>query len=584
MNVLVKKCKKVLRSALVLTMVFLVGTTTLMQAYATYAQIKVEHVWADNDDSAGKRPDGIEHTVIRDNTGNGKQETVMTEKLETPEGAKKPDAESNDSSTPAGENDSSVPAGESDSSASTGENNSFTSVGQDSISTPAGEDSAAVSIGGNDSSVFAGENNSSTSVGENSVSTPAEEDSAATPASESSTPAPAGENTLSTPAAPVISEISGTNEVAQRTAEAMGLSEESSQEISNQLDGALKNAIKELAGNESAINEGAFETVLDKLKDNTNSTQSWESSNSETDAALSIRDTPLAGTEIMERTGAIFQGDHYGISPGYADYALDQDGNRIKYDPELHGDANYTGAGDLLAPMNYSAMLSDTSKQALKDADYTTKLKITIQVVSGHNSGRPSSSISGGTGSKYEKADWTEDSDNLKTFVSYDGKTWIGENPEDTYNPERDFVLYTTYTYLHIRPASYDIDPKDPDPKPEDPKPEDPKPEDPKPEDPKPESKPTPTPRPTPTPEENIPEEDVPLSELPEPETEIPEEEVPLSELPEPEVEIPEEDVPLSDIPKTGDSSALWMGAALLSGAALLVLTRKREDAEPEEA
>ena len=74
------------------------------------------------------------------------------------------------------------------------------------------------------------------------------------------------------------------------------------------------------------------------------------------------------------------------------------------------------------------------------------------------------------------------------------------------------------------------------------------------------------------------------LTELPEPETEIPEEEVPLSELPEPEVEIPEEDVPLSDIPKTGDSSGLWMGAALLSGAALLVLTRKREDAEPEEA
>ena len=566
----VKKSKKILKSALVLTMVFLVGTTTLMQAYATYAQIKVEHVWADNDDSAGKRPDGIEHTVIRDNTGNGKQETVMTEKLETPEGAKKPDAESNDSSTPAGENDSSVPAGESDSSASTGENNSFTPVGQDSISTPAGEDSAAVSTGGNDSSVFAGENNSSTSVGENSVSTPAGENSAATPASESSTPAPAGENTLSTPAAPVISEISGTNEVAQRTAEAMGLSEESSQEISNQLDGALKNAIKELAGNESAINKGAFETVLDKLKDNTNSTQSWESDNSETAAELSKRDTPLAGTEITERTGAIFKGTTYGISPGYADYALDQDGNRIKYDPKLHGDANYTGAGDLLAPMNYSAMLSDTSKQALKDADYTTKLKITIQVVSGHNNGQSSSFIYGGTGSKYEQADWTEDSDNLKTFVSYDGKTWIGENPEDTYNPERDFVLYTTYTYLHIRPASYDIDPKDPPTDPKDP-PTDPKdpPTDPK--DPPTDPKDPPTDPKDPV----IPEEDVPLAELPE-------EEVPLAEEPEEEpeeVEIPEEDVPLSEIPKTGDNSFLWMCAALLSGAALLVVTRRKEEA-----
>ena len=61
-----------------------------------------------------------------------------------------------------------------------------------------------------------------------------------------------------------------------------------------------------------------------------------------------------------------------------------------------------------------------------------------------------------------------------------------------------------------------------------------------------------------------------------EPEVEIPEE---------PEVEIPEEDVPLAEIPETGDTSAMWILAAAVSGIGLVWLSltgkkRKEESAE----
>ncbi len=96
----------------------------------------------------------------------------------------------------------------------------------------------------------------------------------------------------------------------------------------------------------------------------------------------------------------------------------------------------------------------------------------------------------------------------------------------------------------------------------------------------------TPTPDPVDPPAEEIPDEDVPLVELPEePVEEIPEEEVPLVELPEePAVEIPEEEVPLAEAPKTGDNLGLWFLLAASSGLGLVWMTitgkkRKDEDA-----
>jgi len=53
---------------------------------------------------------------------------------------------------------------------------------------------------------------------------------------------------------------------------------------------------------------------------------------------------------------------------------------------------------------------------------------------------------------------------------------------------------------------------------------------------------------------------------------EIPEEDVPLVELPEEIVEIAEEDVPLADVPKTDDKLALYVTLALLSGTGLVWL------------
>ena len=68
---------------------------------------------------------------------------------------------------------------------------------------------------------------------------------------------------------------------------------------------------------------------------------------------------------------------------------------------------------------------------------------------------------------------------------------------------------------------------------------------------------------------------------------EIPEEDIPQTDLPdeEPELEdIFEEDIPLADVPKTGDATALWMAMNALSGTALagvsLLGRKKREDEE----
>lgn len=80
------------------------------------------------------------------------------------------------------------------------------------------------------------------------------------------------------------------------------------------------------------------------------------------------------------------------------------------------------------------------------------------------------------------------------------------------------------------------------------------------------------------TPEGSIPEPDVPLAELP-PSPEEPSEDValddpdvPLAELPD-ETEILDEEVPLANVPQTGEAStAIWLTAVLLAGAALVYL------------
>lgn len=110
---------------------------------------------------------------------------------------------------------------------------------------------------------------------------------------------------------------------------------------------------------------------------------------------------------------------------------------------------------------------------------------------------------------------------------------------------------------------------------------------------------PTPTPEETPEPTDpgaDIPEEDVPLGDLPEdPGTDIPEEAIPQGGLPEdpgtdaPETDIPDGEVPQGDLPQTGMTTAVDPGvtagmlalAASLAGAGLhLTFSRKKDDAD----
>ncbi len=99
-----------------------------------------------------------------------------------------------------------------------------------------------------------------------------------------------------------------------------------------------------------------------------------------------------------------------------------------------------------------------------------------------------------------------------------------------------------------------------------------------------PEPTPSTTPKPSPAPVEDLPEEQVPLTGLPEglEEDMIPDE-VPLADLP-PEEELEEllegDAVPLANVPETGDKAPIWGVAAGISGAALLFLTKRKKEEE----
>lgn len=200
--------------------------------------------------------------------------------------------------------------------------------------------------------------------------------------------------------------------------------------------------------------------------------------------------------------------------------------------------------------LNYRADMDNTPVEAKKDflkdtlglddetlegiGYTTTQLKIEITVVKGNNEEEP------------------------RVYVSVDGgKTFTGVNTDQEYNETADILEEVKFTFLHTLnvpyapPAPEEIDePEAPD-----------------------------SPKPAPkeeggddnssdnsggdTPTDSIPEEGVPLADVEE----------------EPEESIPEEEVPLTDVPKTGDSSLIWMCAAMFSGTALLALLKKEREA-----
>ena len=63
------------------------------------------------------------------------------------------------------------------------------------------------------------------------------------------------------------------------------------------------------------------------------------------------------------------------------------------------------------------------------------------------------------------------------------------------------------------------------------------------------------------------------------PTTDLPDVDVPTTDVPGEGTDLGDGDVPLAEVPKTGDSSALWILAAAVSGIGLVWLTvcKKRE-------
>lgn len=219
-------------------------------------------------------------------------------------------------------------------------------------------------------------------------------------------------------------------------------------------------------------------------------------------------------------------------------------------------------------PLNYRAdmdehpveakkdFLKDTlglDDEALEDIGYTTKqLKIEITIVEDQDA---------------------EGNLTQRIYVSVDGgKTFNPGNEaakERAYDETVDVLEEVKFTFLHTLNVPYNPPPVEPvedewdiptapDPSPKSPSENPPK----EPENPPEES-------------ENPPED--PENPPEDPENSIPEDGVPLANF---EEEPEEEEIPPTEVPKTGDSSLLWMCAAMFSGTALLALLKKEKEAQ----
>lgn len=212
-------------------------------------------------------------------------------------------------------------------------------------------------------------------------------------------------------------------------------------------------------------------------------------------------------------------------------------------------------------PLNYRAdmdehpveakkdFLKDTlglDDEALEDIGYTTKqLKIEITIVEDQDA---------------------EGNLTQRIYVSVDGgKTFNPGNEaakERAYDETVDVLEEVKFTFLHTLNVPYNPPPVEPVEDEWDIP-----------------SAPEPSPK---SPSENPPKESENPPEEPEnppedPENSIPEDGVPLANFEEgPE----EEEIPPTEVPKTGDSSLLWMCAAMFSGTALLALLKKEKEAQ----
>lgn len=191
--------------------------------------------------------------------------------------------------------------------------------------------------------------------------------------------------------------------------------------------------------------------------------------------------------------------------------------------------------------------------EALEDIGYTTKqLKIEITIVEDQDA---------------------EGNLTQRIYVSVDGgKTFNPGNEaakERAYDETVDVLEEVKFTFLHTLNVPYNPPPVEPvedewdiptapDPSPKSPSENPPK----EPENPSEES-------------ENPPED--PENPPEDPENSIPEDGVPLANF---EEEPEEEEIPPTEVPKTSDSSLLWMCAAMLSGTALLALLKKEKEAQ----
>ena len=543
MKILFYKGKKFLRSALILLMVLLVGTTTLTQAYASYASIKIEHVWVDETGGAETEPSEPETKPSEPETKPSEPETkpsgAATEPSESETEPSESETEPSESETEPSESETepSEPDSEADEAdKADGEEPEKAGVSLDEL-----EIKHTIS-----SDHFAADMQPVHKEVEKNVSS-------STSTKEQFT----GEDALNKlkemgledlyNAAPEASEEDASDgeqdhtEIKEQVQEQLQtltdsedldtvMAEEDAEELAEVIAEEISESVEQVIGIEVWKTDNVANLLMSSKDTNTNQLLQMSEESEKRIEEAGYTENSLKIT-IVVINGIEDRADNYG---------------RIKLNPDVEYRKTYVSTDNgetwtLIGMTDPDGNAVDTATLALEG----------------------------------------------------DAETGKTSNPVG----EGEVVESYLYTYLHVKPKPEE--PKPEEPKPEDPKPEDPKPEDPKPEDPRPE-----TPRPTPipvipnedvslteVPEEDvpltdIPEEDVPLTDIPEedvPLTDIPDEGVPLEEVPEEEpeeVDIPDEDVPLSEIPKTGDSSFLWLCTAVFSGAALLVLTRRTKEQE----
>ena len=465
-----QKVRKPLKSLMLSLMALVTATATLVSA-SSYS-IRIEHIWEDNNDAAGKRPTDITETVIQTTNKQGEDEDGNTVIDKTDNLGYLPGDPSSDGTLPSESGSVELPDGSTETKDSVKDDGTNTTNRNEGYTAGAG---AAENVVKPDF-----DSEPLEPLGKPIKETYVSSDPEETEREQARLDAEYAEKLAAWESTEEYQQYKKDKEVwdnyqnacdealekyLQENAEILkDKTDEEKAEISAKFRDKFKEGFDAASNNTGSITDKQREDNIQNIRDQLKDVDTAEDKKQLAEDISKTVDELLKGTETENLWSVEGEVDE-----------KDDNGN----------------------PLTYDAIMTEETKKALEDAGYTsTKLKVTVTLVKGDDGfSRVYVSVDGGT-------NWAPADPATKAWDETNGTT---------YNPAEDYVDETVITFLHTLP---DPDPKDPkDPKDPDPKP-DPKPEEELEEPPVPQAD-IEEPEPEPEPEEEMEEPEVPLTEIP---------------------------------------------------------------------